>query len=99
MSSHNDTAAYIYNAELDTTVDVDLTDLPDWAPSLDELRAVPTVRRHLRQGRPPIGERVEVRLPADMLTAIDQHAASNSMTRAEAIRDLLTKTVNAPAVD
>jgi len=50
------------------------------------------------RGRPPIGERVEVRLPADMLAAIDQHAASNSMTRAEAIRDLLTKTVKAPAV-
>jgi len=39
MSSHNDTTAYIYNAELDTLVEVDLADLPDWAPSLDELRA------------------------------------------------------------
>jgi len=38
MSSHDTTAA-IYNPELDTLVDVDLTDLPDWAPSLDELRA------------------------------------------------------------
>lgn len=51
------------------------------------------------RGRPPIGERVEVRLPADMLAAIDQHAANNGMTRAEAIRDLLAKTANAPAVD
>lgn len=37
MSSH-DTTAYIYNPELDTLVEVDLTDLPDWAPSLDYLR-------------------------------------------------------------
>jgi len=39
MSSHNDTTAYIYSLELDTLVEVDLTDLPEWAPSLDELRA------------------------------------------------------------
>ena len=37
--SINDTTAAIYNPELDTLVDVDLTDLPEWAPSLDELRA------------------------------------------------------------
>ena len=35
----NTTTAAIYNPELDCLVDVDLTDLPEWAPSLDELRA------------------------------------------------------------
>lgn len=35
----NTTTAYIYNPRIDALTEVDLTALPDWAPSLDELRA------------------------------------------------------------
>lgn len=33
------TTAYIYDPALDTLVEVDLAELPDWAPTLDDLRA------------------------------------------------------------
>lgn len=42
------------------------------------------------RGRPPEGERVEVRIPADLLADIDAMADSMEITRAAAIRLLLS---------
>jgi hypothetical protein len=54
-------------------------------------------------GRPPVGERVAVRLPADLLGAIDRHASLAGLSRAAAIRALLRQVVRAdqddPGVD
>ncbi len=39
------------------------------------------------RGRPPVGERVEVRIPADDLAALDVIAAERDATRAELVRE------------
>ena len=41
------------------------------------------------RGRPAIGERVELRIPADMLARIDARAERDGISRAEAIRRAL----------
>lgn len=41
-------------------------------------------------GRPEIGPEVKVRLPADVLAAVDARAEAQSVTRAEALRRLIT---------
>jgi metal-responsive CopG/Arc/MetJ family transcriptional regulator len=41
------------------------------------------------RGRPPEGERVEVRLPAELLADIDWWRAGRGLTRSAAIRELL----------
>lgn len=41
------------------------------------------------RGRPPVGDRIEVRLPADLLAWVDEIAAEREITRAAAIRDVL----------
>lgn len=40
------------------------------------------------KGRPYIGERIEVRCPADVLAALDRLAARDGITRAELLRRL-----------
>lgn len=46
-----------------------------------------TVKRG--RGRPPEGERIEVRLPANLLKRIDHDAKREGVTRAEQIRRVL----------
>lgn len=41
-------------------------------------------------GRPKVGQVVVTRLPDDMVTRLDYWAKDNNMTRAEAIRHMLT---------
>jgi metal-responsive CopG/Arc/MetJ family transcriptional regulator len=50
-------------------------------------------------GRPPIGERVAVRLPARMLAELDERAAAAGVSRAEAIRALLGRALESGADD
>lgn len=40
-------------------------------------------------GRPPIGQRIVFRIPADLLELIDSDAATNGRKRAEQIRLIL----------
>lgn len=47
------------------------------------------------RGRPAIGERVELRIPADMLARIDARAERDGISRAEAIRRALQETYGA----
>lgn len=42
-----------------------------------------------RLGRPPVGERVTVRLPADLIASLDAHRGA--ATRSEAIRALVIR--------
>lgn len=42
-------------------------------------------------GRPEIGTPVNVRLGADLLAQVDQYAAAESVSRAEAIRQLVQR--------
>ncbi|MCC5952237.1 MAG: ribbon-helix-helix protein, CopG family [Acidimicrobiia bacterium] len=42
-----------------------------------------------RIGRPPVGDRISVRLPEEMLVEVDRRAAAAGVSRAEAIRLLL----------
>jgi hypothetical protein len=41
------------------------------------------------RGRPPVGERIEVRLPADTIARLDRIAAFDGVTRAELLRGAL----------
>lgn len=41
-------------------------------------------------GRPPIGQRIVVRIPTDLLEQIDRDAHNNGRKRAEQIRLILT---------
>jgi Ribbon-helix-helix protein, copG family len=43
------------------------------------------------RGRPAVGERVSVRIPADLLAQIDAAAKMSGMTRAAMIRRTLSK--------
>lgn len=45
-------------------------------------------------GRPPVGQRVCVRLPDEMLHELDARATAAGLTRAEAIRRLLERTLS-----
>lgn len=45
-------------------------------------------------GRPAIGDRVSVRLPAGLLRELDRRAALGGMSRAEAIRILLDRALS-----
>lgn len=47
------------------------------------------------RGRPPVGERIEVRLPTDLLDRVDTVADAGGITRAAALRDLLERGVDA----
>lgn len=42
-----------------------------------------------KRGRPPEGERVEFRLPAELLARVDQAAAEQGATRAHVVRQIL----------
>jgi hypothetical protein len=42
------------------------------------------------RGRPAIGDRIELRLPADVLAALDAEAVELGMKRAELIRWIVT---------
>jgi hypothetical protein len=44
-----------------------------------------------RSGRPPIGPATTLRLPPELLDRVDRWAASQGVTRAAAIRELLTE--------
>lgn len=44
----------------------------------------------MTRGRPPIGDRVTVRLQPDLLARIDAEAERRDVSRAELIRDLLS---------
>lgn len=56
------------------------TELADDEPEQPETR---------RRGRPAIGEPVQVRLPETLLDSLDEYAARNNWTRAEAVRNLV----------
>lgn len=43
------------------------------------------------RGRPPEGERIEVRLPADLLKRVQRDADRADVTRAEQIRRIITQ--------
>lgn len=43
-----------------------------------------------RRGRPEVGEPVHLRLPAELRARVDQFASASGVTRAEAVRRLLT---------
>lgn len=45
------------------------------------------------RGRPAIGERVEVRIPPDLLARLDAEAARQGITRAELVRDIVKEKV------
>lgn len=48
-----------------------------------------------RPGRPAVGEPVQIRLPADMLTAIDATAKAEGVTRSAWIRQALAARLHA----
>ena len=54
------------------------TPVDQWSP--------PEPRRAGRLGRPPVGAKVEVRLPDDLLAAVDAIAAADGTSRADVIR-------------
>lgn len=58
----------------------------------------PYTRGMRRVGRPPIGDRVTVRLPADLLNELDRRARGAGLSRAEAIRLLLDRALS-PTTD
>lgn len=43
-----------------------------------------------RRGRPEVGEAVHLRLPPELKAQVDQFASTNNLTRAAAVRQLLT---------
>ena len=43
------------------------------------------------RGRPAIGDRIELRLPADVLAAVDAEAAELGWKRAELVRWIVTE--------
>jgi hypothetical protein len=43
-----------------------------------------------QEGRPKVGTKVEVRLPAEVLAQVDERAATENVSRAEMIRKLVT---------
>jgi hypothetical protein len=45
------------------------------------------------RGRPPVGERIEVRLPADVVARIDRLAEEFEQTRAETLRAIIIEGV------
>ena len=45
-------------------------------------------------GRPPIGEDIHAKMPADLVAMVDAYAAEHGIARAEAIRRLLTEALN-----
>jgi hypothetical protein len=49
------------------------------------------------RGRPPVGQRIHVHLPEEVLAAVDQLAADAELTRAEVIRGLLVAALATPA--
>jgi hypothetical protein len=49
------------------------------------------------RGRPPVGPVIEVRLPADTLTALDAVAKRSGFTRAAVARDVLSEWAEHPA--
>lgn len=61
--------------------------------------AMTTPPRHRSRGRPAVGERIAVRLPADLLGVIDARAAASGQSRAGAIRGLLSDALLVPAAD
>jgi hypothetical protein len=58
------------------------------AQGADEAGGIVTGR-----GRPAIGERVEVRIPPDLLARLDAEAARQGITRAELVRDIVKEKV------
>ena len=59
------------------------TPVDQWSP--------PEPRRAGRLGRPPVGAKVEVRLPDDLLAAVDAIAAADGTSRADVIRAAVLK--------
>jgi len=51
------------------------------------------------RGRPPVGERVAVRLPADLLVLVDHRARTSRQSRAGAIRSLLAEALRVDSPD
>jgi predicted DNA binding CopG/RHH family protein len=49
-----------------------------------------TTTEHRGPGRPSTGVRVDIRIPADLLTQIDAEAELDGITRAELIRGILS---------
>ncbi|NLD77088.1 MAG: ribbon-helix-helix protein, CopG family [Acidimicrobiales bacterium] len=52
-----------------------------------------------RVGRPPIGDRISVRLPESMLAALDERAQTAGVSRAGAVRLLLERALSASVDD
>ena len=52
-----------------------------------------------RVGRPPIGDRISVRLPPALLAELDVRAARAGIARAEAVRLLLNQALSSPVND
>lgn len=42
------------------------------------------------KGRPPTGQRIDVRIPAELVERIDAEAAENATTRVEVIRLIIS---------
>ena len=42
-------------------------------------------------GRPPVGPPIQIRLPRLLLDAVDRHAAEHGLSRAAAVRRLLSQ--------
>jgi hypothetical protein len=65
--------------------------------SVDEMRALEaeaiytdTPKHNGKVGRPAIGDRIELRLPPDVLELVDRTAAAIGVKRAELIRSIVT---------
>lgn len=46
------------------------------------------------RGRPPVGDRIEVRLPADVLHDLDTDATELRVSRAEVVRRIIRRFYN-----
>ena len=51
------------------------------------------------RGRPPVGDRIAVRLPAELLALVDARAAAAGSSRASAVRELLAEALVMPPGD
>ncbi len=55
-----------------------------WLDTNEPSKAAP------RRGRPEVGEPIHLRLTPELKARVDQYASTNGLTRAEAVRQLLT---------
>jgi hypothetical protein len=69
----------------------------EYVEAMNALRETTTPTAAARgRGRPPIGERIELRLPPDVAAALDAEAASLGYKRAELARWIIAERYGKP---